>query len=733
MTTAAQRAPVDFNAQYRSPSIPDLRGNARAHMSSTYKPERGPSSHEPSLAFRNPPPIPWKDSDEARGSFRSALTHTSYATYTSSGYYDPSDTGRSSVITRSSSVSNYSRRRTTSIPDDDDFDACDYIDLYAEGFDGEEEKVARSAHTSIIHPAIQAPSLHSPSRSPEPGKVQVDLRPTAIERAPGPEKLQSAPTKYDSKFDNEMSLPKSPPLSRSTPHSPALRSHLVNPAAPLTPTSPLKFQDIVSRPPVSPLSPQDASPLDTGGFEPSPLESEAAGFFPPMKPATPVNIPPPTSKWRGVTEESGPIPRDRYGFKKANQYVTVEQYDTWNVQYTDYLERRKTKWEVMMIQWGLAISDPVRFPPRSDKIKRYIRKGIPPEWRGACWFWYAGGPTRLAQNPGVYDRLVVEAETGHLSEVDREIIERDLNRTFPDNIAFKADPQPEVESEEEVPIIKALRRVLQAFAIHNPNIGYCQSLNFLAGMLLLFLNDEEKAFHLLNVITNVHLPGTHAKVLEANVDVGVLMTCIRDSMPQVWAKIDDVNDGGRAAISTTRLPTVSLATTAWFMSCFVGNLPTESVLRVWDCFFYEGSKTLFRIALAIFKTGENEIRNVSEHLEIFQVVQAIPRRLLDVNALMESCYKRRNGFGHLSQDVIDGRRRERRSALQKDRDRKTGQLNPRVLEDMQRPPSRGRRGTLSRAASRARGLNRAKSKKRDEAKVAEPMPPAPPSILGSRF
>jgi hypothetical protein len=452
-----------------------------------------------------------------------------------------------------------------------------------------------------------------------------------------------------------------------------------------------------------------------------------------MKPATPVNIPPPTSKWRGVTEESGPIPRDRYGFKKANQYVTVEQYDTWNVQYTDYLERRKTKWEVMMIQWGLAISDPVRFPPRSDKIKRYIRKGIPPEWRGACWFWYAGGPTRLAQNPGVYDRLVVEAETGHLSEVDREIIERDLNRTFPDNIAFKADPQPEVESEEEVPIIKALRRVLQAFAIHNPNIGYCQSLNFLAGMLLLFLNDEEKAFHLLNVITNVHLPGTHAKVLEANVDVGVLMTCIRDSMPQVWAKIDDVNDGGRAAISTTRLPTVSLATTAWFMSCFVGNLPTESVLRVWDCFFYEGSKTLFRIALAIFKTGENEIRNVSEHLEIFQVVQAIPRRLLDVNALMESCYKRRNGFGHLSQDVIDGRRRERRSALQKDRDRKTGQLNPRVLEDMQRPPSRGRRGTLSRAASRARGLNRARSKKRDEAKVAEPMPPAPPSILGSRF
>jgi hypothetical protein len=433
--------------------------------------------------------------------------------------------------------------------------------------------------------------------------------------------------------------------------------------------------------------------------------------------------------------DGAPVPRDRYGFKKVTQYITVEQYDAWNVGYTEYLERRRPKWEVMMIQWGLAINDPVHFPPRSDKVKRYIRKGIPPEWRGACWFWYAGGPTRLAQNPGLYDRLVQSVEQGQLNPVDRESIEKDMNRTFPDNIAFKPDyPDPDMDPEVELPIIQALRRVLQAFAIHNPSIGYCQSLNFLAGMLLLFLKDEEKAFHLLNVITTVHLPGTHAKVLEANVDVGVLMTCIRDSMPQVWAKIDDVTGGG--PISTNRLPTVSLATTAWFMSCFVGNLPTESVLRVWDCFFYEGSKTLFRIALAIFKTGENEIRNVSEDLEIFQVVQGIPRRLIDVNALMESCYKRRNGFGHLSQDVIDGRRKERRTALQTDRDRKNGFMSPKVLEETQRPPSRGRRGTLSRAATRARGLSRAKNKKRgddEEAMKEPPMPPAPPSILGAKF
>src|ERR1700712_380783 len=95
---------------------------------------------------------------------------------------------------------------------------------------------------------------------------------------------------------------------------------------------------------------------------------------------------------------------------------------------------------------GLSTENPVRFPPKSDKVKRFIRKGIPPEWRGAAWFWYAGGPDMLAREPGLYRQLIQRVQDGDLSEVDRDIIERDLNRTFPDNIKFKPDPVPEHES-----------------------------------------------------------------------------------------------------------------------------------------------------------------------------------------------------------------------------------------------------------------------------------------------
>ncbi|KAF6811865.1 GTPase activating protein [Colletotrichum sojae] len=395
-----------------------------------------------------------------------------------------------------------------------------------------------------------------------------------------------------------------------------------------------------------------------------------------------------------------PGARDRYGFKKANQYISRAQYDAWDRGYSQYLDRRRKKWTVFLKENGLMTDRPQRFPPHSAKAKRFVRKGIPPEWRGAAWFYYAGGPAILAKHSGLYDQLLQKKA----KDVDVEAIERDLHRTFPDNIRFKPasmaskpNTEPErrnddSETEEkesgetdEPRIISSLRRVLRAFAIYNPRIGYCQSLNFLAGLLLLFMDSEEQCFWLLNVITRVYLPGTHEMSLEGSkVDLGVLMNAIRESMPAVWAKIGDDLEGdpnavrpptkpvkkprtrrkNQPSISSNRLPPITLCMTAWFMSCFIGTLPIESTLRVWDVFFYEGSKTLFRIALAIFKLGEAEVRAVSDPMEMFSIVQAMPRRLLDANGLMEACFKRRNGFGHISQDTIDAQRQERRDKVQ---------------------------------------------------------------------
>jgi hypothetical protein len=675
---------------------------------SAYRPERGPNNRDTGNSFRSPPPIPWKETEEVRASFRSALTNNgevrssfrsgytngSYVTYASSGFIDASETERSSVMTQASSLSDMFYKSKMQAMEDEGLTVEDTISLYAHGFTDDEIERQLDQGIEDIKSFVPAPLPEAIGNRTESQRDQPQPPIPKPGFAPPDSPMRTA-TKYEHSFKDDLLGPKSP-----------IPSQIQLPLSPLQ-------SNPVSSSPILPTPPPKGEPTES-------MQNRSSSNAFPQRPQ------------RLMTDSFEPIPRDRYGFKKETQYVTVAQYDEWNLQYTEYLDRRRRKWIALMTQWGLAKENPIRFPPKSDKVKRYIRKGIPPDWRGAAWFWYAGGPSRIAQNPGQYKRLCNQAEIGFLSDTDREIIERDLNRTFPDNIKFKPDPVPETASDQnfpgrnvrpvgsrsasrsgiETPILKSLRRVLQAFAIHNPNIGYCQSLNFLAGMLLLFLNeDEEKTFHLLNIITSVHLPGTHAKVLEANVDVGVLMSCIKDSMPAVWAKIDDI-DEGRGQISTNRLPTVSLATTAWFMSCFIGNLPTESVLRVWDSFFYEGSKTLFRVSLAIFKLGEWEIRNVNEHMEVFQVVQLIPRRLIDASALMESCFKRRNGFGHLSQETIDARRKERRSALQQDRDRKNGQLNPNLDDDFAVVvKTEPRENGLRRVASKAK-IRRTHSRKR---------------------
>ncbi|KAK3400314.1 hypothetical protein B0T20DRAFT_350721 [Sordaria brevicollis] len=411
-----------------------------------------------------------------------------------------------------------------------------------------------------------------------------------------------------------------------------------------------------------------------------------------------------------------PGSRDRYGFRKASANITRQQYDAWDAQYSEYLARRRRKWIAFLKDNSLMTDRPNRFPPRSTKTKRFIRKGIPPDWRGAAWFYYAGGPALLSKHRGVYDDLVRRAgldpkgpgklpgARGEVKPLICEDIEKDLHRTFPDNIRFKP-PQSQsttpggdsqaagghipgvtqpADPRQEPDIISALRRVLHAFALYNPRIGYCQSLNFLAGLLLLFVETEEQAFWLLNVITRVYLPGTHEMSLEGSkVDLGVLMGTLKDSLPNVWKQIggdeleantskrhrlgNRVRHGGKnlSISDPNRLPAITLCMTAWFMSCFIGTLPIETVLRVWDVFFYEGSRTLFRIALTIFKLGENEIRAVQDPMEMFGVVQAFPRRLIDCNMLMDACYKRRNGIGHLTQEAVEEKRQERRDNIQK--------------------------------------------------------------------
>jgi hypothetical protein len=139
-------------------------------------------------------------------------------------------------------------------------------------------------------------------------------------------------------------------------------------------------------------------------------------------------------------------------------------------------------------------------------------------------------------------------------------------------------------STKEIPAILSLRRVLYAFSVYCPHIGYCQSLNYIAGMLLLFL-DEERAFWMLVTIIQDILPdGIYDITMEgANIDQTVLMMFIWERLPHIWNKISNGKGFWECEkdVDGATMPTITLVTSHWFLTLFINILPTE--VRRFDC------------------------------------------------------------------------------------------------------------------------------------------------------
>ena len=63
------------------------------------------------------------------------------------------------------------------------------------------------------------------------------------------------------------------------------------------------------------------------------------------------------------------------------------------------------------------------------------------------------------------------------------------------------------------------------------------------------------------------------------------------------------------------------------MTGFTSSFSIESVLRIWDCFFYEGFKVLYRIYLAVISLNSKELASGSFEtiMNVFRNIgQSIP-------------------------------------------------------------------------------------------------------------
>ncbi|RLO09594.1 hypothetical protein DYB28_004240 [Aphanomyces astaci] len=188
---------------------------------------------------------------------------------------------------------------------------------------------------------------------------------------------------------------------------------------------------------------------------------------------------------------------------------------------------------------------------------------LTPQMHGKLWMLLSGANTEMDLRKGHYSTLV-----GHSSSVRQ--IEADLTRTVsPDDADWS------VERSDQ------LRRVLVAYAVHNPKLGYCQGLNYVVARLLQCVDDDESAFWLLERMIALLPDDYYTTMLGLAIDQHVFAELVALQTPQIVQHIEQLGGFGAE---------LSLACTEWFCTLFGSPCRKETTIRVWDLFFINGNE-----------------------------------------------------------------------------------------------------------------------------------------------
>jgi len=227
-----------------------------------------------------------------------------------------------------------------------------------------------------------------------------------------------------------------------------------------------------------------------------------------------------------------------------------------------------SKWSEMV---EAGISQYMRAHP--DRFHRRVRRGIPPQFRWQVW----KAAVRLED---------FERPKGYQSLSTRENpwtarIQIDVSRTFPELKSFDLDQQ------------QRLLRILNAYAGHNPAIGYCQGMNYVAGLLLLVSDCEEESFAVLACLMDHPRFGLSGFYRER---LPLLRRYLRACDKLVAETVPELREH---FIKENVQPAVYLH--QWFLTLFINCFPLSMVMIIWDVIVCEGLPVVLRIAVSILQ------------------------------------------------------------------------------------------------------------------------------------
>uniref|UniRef100_A0A8C7U2C4 TBC1 domain family, member 2 n=1 Tax=Oncorhynchus mykiss TaxID=8022 RepID=A0A8C7U2C4_ONCMY len=313
---------------------------------------------------------------------------------------------------------------------------------------------------------------------------------------------------------------------------------------------------------------------------------------------------------------------DEYGFKIIPDYEVEDIKLLAKIQAQEIrshsLLRQEAGDRLLLGRWAQYLGGrPADNLCPSSELKSLLRGGVPCEYRPRVWRWVVRVRTRA-----LWELLSRGLTSPH--QASRQI-QLDLYRTLTTNQHFSSPSSPALQQ---------LQRILLAFSWQNPTIGYCQGLNRLAAIALLVLESEQDAFWCLVAVVEAIMPQDYytKTLISSQADQCVLKDFMAEKIPRLAAHFEEHSVD------------VSLITFNWFLVVFVESLPSDILLRVWDAFLYEGTKVIFRYALALFKYKEEDILKIHDSGEIYQYLRFFAKTISDGRKLTNIAFSDMNPF-----------------------------------------------------------------------------------------
>ncbi|CDH53403.1 tbc1 domain family member 10a-like [Lichtheimia corymbifera JMRC:FSU:9682] len=317
------------------------------------------------------------------------------------------------------------------------------------------------------------------------------------------------------------------------------------------------------------------------------------------------------SKRETKAAPSSDIPVDEYGFiihpdrSKLGSGSALQRADSSVKSMKEYREQE--------IKWINTVGKMDAGTVKKDaKFKKLVRSGIPASVRARVWQFLADSQ-RYAKK-GTYENLCRKPRTKIY-----DVIDRDIARCYPDHSQFR---------DENSQGQRDLREILRAYSHYNTELEYCQGMGRLAGCMLMHMPAEE-AFWLLVATIDRFMNGYFTPTLsQVRIDAYIIGELLKDHQPKLAHHLE----------SNEVQPIMYIA--QWFMTAFTMTLPWNSVLRVWDVFYFEGVKVFYRISLAILEIVKDHIlTSCPTNSEILSFLLHIPHNYLTPDTLLDVAFR----------------------------------------------------------------------------------------------